>query len=171
MILSYLLWLCTVFGCGCGCFDVYYFQLVIFYSRLFTVVFHCRICAVKINSTCIFTVLFHLVHVWISTVFSTVLRIHCCARWYTFSILFTLTVQSYVKVYAIRLFLEKVYQISILFKSTSVYFPILIVLQFIITGCTQWKVYIFEQPLVYFSDTYWLISSTINYLEGPTLIT
>ena len=46
----------------------------------------------KKNSTCIFTVLFHLVHVWISTVFSTVLRIHCCARWYTFSILFTLTV-------------------------------------------------------------------------------
>ena len=38
------------------------------------------------------------------------------------------TVQSYVKVYAIRLFLEKVYQLSILFKSTSVYFPILIAL-------------------------------------------
>ena len=38
------------------------------------------------------------------------------------------TVQSYVNVYAIRLFLEKVYQISILFKSTSVYFPILIAL-------------------------------------------
>ena len=42
---------------------------------------------------------------------------------------------------------------------------VLIVLQFISTvlRCTLWNVYIFEQPLVYFSDMYCLISSTINY--------
>ena len=70
------------------------------------------VCCLFIVLVCFFCRLFAIAHVPLLFVFFILVLLVVHIE------LYVATVQSYVKVYAIRLFLEKVYQISILFKGT-----------------------------------------------------